>query len=368
MRQQLMKREVRHLKQKSLQALVLSIELFNRPRDEGRHEAVLIHADHAFEMLLKAAIRHRGGRIRKPRESHTIGFKECAAKCLTDASLKCLTAEQAITLQVLNGWRDAAQHYLLDLSEQQLYLVLRAAVTLFDDILSTVFGETLAAHMPDRVLPVSTNPPADLDLLLNDEFAFVQSLIDPGSRQVGAAKARLRSIAILEAATAGLDRQPTEGELRRAVRSLRTGSPWQAVFPGVSGLRLETSGNGLTYSLRLTKKEGIPVKLVGEGDGSAAALAVRRVNELDFYCFGFNDLAERLGDLIDRNRLTVVVKNLRLTESDKYFREISIGRAQFKRYSQEALRRLLHDLPELDVEQMWRIELDERRSRRARRG
>ena len=359
-----MKREVRHLKQKAMDSLVLSIELFNRPRDEGRAEAVLMHADHAFEMLLKAVIRHRGGRIRRPRQGNTIGFKECVAKCLTDASIKCLRAEQAITLQALNGWRDAAQHYLLDLSEKQLYLILQAAVTLFDDVLAGAFDERLATHLPERVLPVSTNPPTDLDLLLDEEFEFVRSLITPNSRQVGTAKARLRSIAILDAATAGSDRSPTEGDLRRAVRDLRAGAAWTSVFPGVAALRLDASGTGLTYSLRLTKKEGIPVRLVGEGDGAAAALAVRRVNELDFYQFGFDDLATRLGDLIGRNRLVAVIKNMRLTESDKYFKEITVGRTSFKRYSQEADARLRREIPELDVDEIWRYELDDRRARR----
>ena len=47
---------------------------FNRPWDRGRTEAVLILLDHSFEMLLKAAIRHRQGKIRRPREKQTIGL------------------------------------------------------------------------------------------------------------------------------------------------------------------------------------------------------------------------------------------------------------------------------------------------------
>jgi hypothetical protein len=33
-------------------------------------------------MLLKAAIRHRGGAIRKPGEAHTIGLQQCIDKCV----------------------------------------------------------------------------------------------------------------------------------------------------------------------------------------------------------------------------------------------------------------------------------------------
>jgi hypothetical protein len=97
--EELLKKEVRQLRDKAINALVLSIEHFNRPWDQGRTEAVLILLDHAFEMLLKAAIRDRQGKIRKAREKQTIGFDACVRKGLTDASLKFLTDEQALTLQ-----------------------------------------------------------------------------------------------------------------------------------------------------------------------------------------------------------------------------------------------------------------------------
>ena len=59
-----MKKEVKILRQKAINSLVLSIELFNRPSEMGRAHGVLIFLDHAFEMLFKAIILHRGGRIR----------------------------------------------------------------------------------------------------------------------------------------------------------------------------------------------------------------------------------------------------------------------------------------------------------------
>ena len=59
-----MKKEARLLHNKAVDSLVLSIEFFNRPVERARADSVLILMDHAFEMLLKAAIVHRGGRIR----------------------------------------------------------------------------------------------------------------------------------------------------------------------------------------------------------------------------------------------------------------------------------------------------------------
>jgi hypothetical protein len=359
-----LRREVRELKRKAIESLVLSIELFNRPRDDGRAEASLIHADRAFEMLLKAVIRHRGGAIRKPGEAYTIGLRQCVDKCVSDASLQCLSADEAVTLQALNGWRDAAQHYLVEISEQQLYLACQAAVTLFGDILQAVFGESLRDHVPERVLPVSTTPPRDLDLLMEDELAAIKELIRPGSRRRDRARNRLRSVAILDAATKGPVTQPTEEELDARLREVGEGRDWRELFPGVANLRLATQGSGLTYSLRISKKEGVPIRLVSEEEAAGTVIAVKRVNELDFYCHGFRDLADRCSDLVTPNKLAAVIATLDLRDSPTYFKDIVVGHGHFPRYSQEALTKLRSELPRLDIEAIWRATVAARRQRR----
>ena len=60
-----MRKEAKHLYQKAIDSLTLSIELFNRPNDCGRIHGVLIFMDHSFEMLLKASIIHKGGKIKE---------------------------------------------------------------------------------------------------------------------------------------------------------------------------------------------------------------------------------------------------------------------------------------------------------------
>ena len=146
-----MKKEVRLLRRKAVESLVLSIELFNRPSNEARTHGVLILLDHAFEMLLKAAILHRGGRIREPRAKQTIGFDTCVRRGLSDANITFLIDTQALTLQMINSLRDAAQHHLLDISEPHLYIQAQAGLSLFRDIFKTVFGDDMKAYLPGRV-------------------------------------------------------------------------------------------------------------------------------------------------------------------------------------------------------------------------
>ena len=106
-----MKREPRTLLSKSLDSLLLSIEHFNRPWDRGRAEAVLILLDRAFELLLKAAIRHTGGGVRDRGARETYGLDHCVRKCLSDSQVKCLEEEEALTIRIVNSLRDAAQRY-----------------------------------------------------------------------------------------------------------------------------------------------------------------------------------------------------------------------------------------------------------------
>ena len=227
-----MRKEVRQLRRKAINSLVLSIEHFNRPWDRGRTEAVLILLDHGFEMLLKAAIRHRLGKIRKRGEKQTIGFGACVRKGLTEAGVRFLSDEQALTLQSINGQRDAAQHYLLDMSEHQLYFYAQAGVTLFRDIHDDVFDDELVVELPERVLPVSTTAPRDLATLFDKDVEEIKGLLVPGTRRKMEAIAKARSLSVLEGAVNGNYEQPSDRELGKVCKRLADGQPWTTVFPG----------------------------------------------------------------------------------------------------------------------------------------
>jgi hypothetical protein len=346
-----MKREARLLLEKACDSLLLSVELFNRPHDRGRVSATLIQLDHAFEMLLKAAIIHRGGRIREKRAKETIGFDACVRRGLSDARIKFLTEEQALTLQTINGLRDAAQHHLLDIAEGQLYLHEQSGVTLFRDLLKSVFDQDLASHLPTRVLPVSTSPPTDLATLFDFEAEEIQRLLRPGRRRRIEAEARLRPLAILDTTIRGEKGQPSSSDLRRMGHELVCGKKWTELFTGVAAVEMVTDGSGPTLSLRLSKKEGIPIRLVPEGTPDAAVVAVKRVNELDFYSLGAKQLAEKLG--LTTPKAVAIVDYLGIRSKPECYKEIKIGKAVFKRYSQKALDEIRAALQKENAEAIW---------------
>ncbi len=346
-----MKRESRLLFAKAVDSLVLGIEHFNRPWDRGRVDAVLILLDHSFEMLLKAAILHRGGVIRKPREKQTIGFDECLRKALSDGTVRFLKQEQILQLQALNTLRDAAQHHLVDLSEQHLYIHAQAGLTLFRDLVRDVFGKELKVHLPPRVLPLSTMPPTDLATLFGQEAREVQRLLRPRVRRRVEAAAKLRALAIVDAAMRGDRLQPTDGELRKLGEDISNGRPWEDVFPGVAAIELTATGKGPSLDLRISKKEGIPIQLVPEGTTGATVVAIHKVDALGFYSLGRDQIAKHLD--LSGPKTTALIRHVRIQADAECYRRITIGRASFDRYSEKAIHRLREALKSSKIEDVW---------------
>jgi hypothetical protein len=302
-------------------------------------------------MLLKAAILHRGGSIREKGDQVTFGFGKCVRCGLSDGAVKFLSDDQALTLQTINGLRDAAQHHLLSVSEQQLYIHCQSGITLFRDLLREIFGQELSDHMPDRVLPISTAAPTDIVALFDNEVEEIARLLKPGRRRRADAYARLRPLAILDAAVAGDTYQPSVSELAKKATDLMAGKAWQDIFPGAAAIVFNEEGVGPNLSLRLTKREGIPVRLVPEGTDGAAVVGVKRVNELDYYNLGRDQVAEHMG--LSTSRTTAAIWYLRLHQDGDCFKEIAMGKSRYKRYSQQAIARIKEGLREHTIEEIW---------------
>lgn len=336
---------------KAFESLVLSTEFFNRPHDLGRSTTTLLLIDHAFEMLLKAVIVQKGGSIREKLRGETIGFDACVGRGLSNVKLKFLTEEQALVLRAINGLRDAAQHDLLIVSEGQLYVHTQAGLTLFRDIMKAVFDRDLTASMPNRVLPISTTPPTDLVTLFDSEVAEVLKLLRPGRRQSIAAEARLRPLAILDAAIRDEKGQPSPKDLERIGKDLVDGKHWQNIFRGVTTIEFAAEGTGPTFSLRVTKKGDFSTHLVEAGTSDAATMAMKRVNELDFYNLGAKQLAEKVGVTIPK--LLAIVDHLAIRQNLDYYKEITIGKVTRKQYSQRALKAIKEELETVTPDEIW---------------
>ncbi len=346
-----MKQLPKALFEKSLDSLVLAIEHFNRPWDRGRHEAVLILLDRAYELLLKSLILHKGGKIREPYEKETIGFEKCVRKCITDAEVKCLSEEEGLTIQIINSFRDAAQHDIVELTEQELYLYSQAGITLYKDLISRVLDKKLSDYLPERVLPISTEPPKDLHSMVDVDFKNIKELVKPHTRKQLEAKSKLKALAIVESSLEGIRSQPSDLEVKKLVKDVQSGKEWREIFPGIASLHLASTGTGINVDIRITKKVGDAVHLVPEGTPGATVLAVKRVNELDYYSLPPKKFAEKLK--LTQPKALALAKHLKLHESDEHFKVIKIGKSPFNRYSGKALDLAKKSLKDVDMVEVW---------------
>lgn len=346
-----MKKEVKHLYNKALESLILSIELFNRPYEDCRTTGVLIFMDHAFEMLLKASIIHRNGSIKDKGAKETIGFSSCVRKGFSDSQIKFLNEEQVLTLQSINGLRDAAQHYILEMSEQFLYFQAQAGLTLFRDVALNVFEIDLKTELPERVLPLSTTPPLDIQAFFSNEVAEIKKLLLPKSRRKLEATEKLRALAIMENSINGIESQPSDKELNDLSKKIKGGREWNQVFEGVSTLKFTQNGYGPSLDLRITRLDGVPITVVPEGTPGAAVVAVRRVNELDYYNLGRDQLSLKVN--LTGPKTSAAIDYFKIKEDKECYTRIKIGNSSFDRYSQKAISIVTDGLQEKSISEIW---------------
>jgi hypothetical protein len=346
-----MRKEAKHLYQKAIDSLTLSIELFNRPNDCGRIHGVLIFMDHSFEMLLKASIIHKGGKIKEKGAKETIGFSACVRKGFSDSSIKFLSDTDVLTLQTINGLRDAAQHYTLEMSEQYLYFQAQAGLTLFRDIAKKVFNIDLKTQLPVRVLPLSTTPPVDIQAFFSTEVQEIKKLLAPKGRKKLEATEKLTALAIMENSIQGNESQPSDTELKALAKRLSKVTNWRQLFPSVSTLSFTQNGYGPSLDLRITKSEGVPVTVVPEGTPGAGVVAIKRVNELDFYSLGRDQLVKKLG--LTGPKTTAAVKHFGIKEDPECFKHLKVGNVPFDRYSQKAIEKIKEGLKTKTIEEIW---------------
>ena len=344
------KREVAELRTRAIDSLVLGIELFNRPHERGRAEAVLILLHHAFEMLLKAIIKDRTGTVHAEGDKYTYGFDKCLD--VMQNPLRMISADERMALSILDGLRDTSVHYFQVMSEDLLYIQAQAATTLFDAILHRGFGASLADFIPSRVLPISSKPPKDVRLLIGSELQQIDELLVKGSRRGAIAAARLRPLLTITSASRTDGERVSENDVREAVRRRRNGDEWTVVLPDVAQLRLDTTGEGSALYLRIKKDAAIGVRIAGDGKLVSGYLVKQEINIWDKYNLGRDDLAEKVG--LSGPRTSAVIMELGIQEDAECFKTLRRKKSVFKGYSKKALDRITDALASgLDVEAAW---------------
>jgi hypothetical protein len=267
---------------------------------------------------------------------------------MADTTIK-LSEADAGTLRAIDALRDEEQHWFGEVSEQILYLHVRAGVTLFDDLLQRVFGERLAGLLPERVLPVSADPPQDLQLLLDDEYRQIQELLRPGRRARHDARARIRTLLAMEAHVEPETRVSSK-DVDRVEKGIRNGDPRDKVFPRLSDVATAVDGHGITVTVRISKKEGAPVRYVS--DDSTPAAAIRELDLQKKYHWSPAALASALG--LTGPRAVALRRHLGIEDDETYRHDFQFGSTKHRQYSDNALTKMREAMGDLDMNAIWK--------------
>ncbi|WP_219994738.1 hypothetical protein [Microbacterium sp. SGAir0570] len=140
-----LRQSARILKAKALASVRASVIAFNGLDEDGRVTNVLLRMQHAFEMLMKAALNHSGVTVFDKKSGKSIGLDRALNLAQDDPRIK-LTNDEAGLIRTIDAMRDDEQHWYITVNEGILYMHIRAGMTLFDHLLNRVFGENGQPH------------------------------------------------------------------------------------------------------------------------------------------------------------------------------------------------------------------------------
>lgn len=342
-----LRRDAKVLKAKAISSFRRSAEAFNSYQDDGRVTAVLLHLQHAFEMLLKAGLVQHRIEVLDPKLGRSIGMEKCIN--LGRQHLQ-LSAPEAGLLRAIDALRDDEQHWFTLFFESLLYAHVRGAVTLFDELLQREFSDRLATHLPARVLPISTEMTPDIQLLIDAEYSQIQQLLNPGRRRRSEAQARIRSLLAMEA-HAREDVRVSAKDVARVERAIKAGTSREQTFPNLSGLTTEVAGEGLTITVHFSKTAGPPVRLL-RADDPAPVAGVREVDLQRKYHWSRSRLAEKLG--ITTAKCAALRRHLDLEDDPSYCHVFVFGSQRHPYYSDNALVIMREAMQQLDLDDLVR--------------
>ena len=342
-----LRRETRTLRAKALASLRRGLTAFNSFDEDGRVTTVLLHLQHACEMLLKAMLVQKRISVFDKEISKAIGFD----RCLGLAQAQCgVTSAEAGVMRAVDAMRNSEQHWILVVDENLLYMHVRALVTVIDDVLERLFEAKLAEHLPVRVLPVSTTPMADISLLIDREFNQIRELLKPGRRAREDGRGRIRTLLAMESHVVD-DVAVTERDIDRVERAIRRGEEFAKVFPRLLTVQTSaTTGHGFDVKVHFTKKEGAPVRFIS-GDDPTEAAAVREVDLQKKYHLSAKELAAKVK--LTPPKAKAVRDHLQVDADPDCVHVFEFGTQRHPRSSDNAFAKMRECLRNESVDEIW---------------
>jgi len=326
------RRESRLLRDKAISSLCGMIDAFDSLDETARSTRVLLLCQHSLEMLLKAAFVQRGRGVFDAKSGRSFTLEMCLGLAQVGTVIR-LSAEDAGAVRVVDRLRNIEQHWIGAVDEH---------------LLLSVFGERLSDSLPKRALPIATDAPSDIQLLIDSEYSQISELLRPGKRARASARARIRTLLVLEGHFDDAVAVSAK-DVDRVEEAVKAGRSREESFPRLASVASTTDGPGLAVNVHFTRKSGVPVRF--EMDDSAAA-GIREVDLQRRFHFTASELAHEVG--VTGPRAWALRKHLGLELDTKAFHQFVYGKVKHPAYSERAVNLMREAVETIDLDEMWR--------------
>lgn len=335
-----LKRDARTLKAKSIASLKRGLEVFNSHEDEGRVETVLLLLQHSSEMLVKALLVQKGKRVFDNEKGVSIGIDKALNISISEGWIN---SSQIGAIRAIDAMRNQAQHWMIVVPEDTLYINTRALITVLDEMLIDHFQDSLADNLPMRVLPLSTQAFPDVMMLIDREYRQIKDLLAPGRRARDEARGRIAALLAMEAHVSE-EVAVSQRDLDRIENAIKNGEAIQDVFPRLMTLSTKVEGEGPTVRIRITRSpDALAVRYIS-GDDPGAAAAIREIDLQKKYHWSPSELAKKLG--LSTSKAKVLRGYLSIDKDPANVHIFEFGSQKHPRYSDNAYRILCDGVKE----------------------
>lgn len=248
----------RRLLDKSQEAFLLAVELYNRPTIRYHAEGCCFFLCNAWELMIKAHIIKRDGSqaIYYPGSDRTLSLSDCLKRVFTNEN-----DPLRRNMDVVMEFRNTSTHFVTDEYELFYGPVLQQSVHDYEEKLRELHGIEISDRIPENYLALTVR----------------------------------RDILDLDAIRARYPREVVE-------KMLQLGSSVAASRPGAQGITYATE-------LRLTKKkgEGFPVRIANEAD-AAVSIVKSLTDPVDKYTYRTKSAVAFIRRKLAKEGVTLIVK------------------------------------------------------------
>ena len=348
-------REVRALLDKSCDSLYLAIELYSRPQERGRNPTVVMLLAHACEMLLKAAMTLRGADIWQRSRQQTLSFRLCVDFAVTDSEQRFVEHTEGLVLRALVLVRNQEQHYLAEVTERALAVLLTWSVGVFGSILRREFQYDLSEVVPVRAVSDIVLQSGDIAALAMADVTDVRELIRGHSRSRSKGEAQIRPWAAINRAlsepTSAYD-QDSSAIAETLGIAMRRETEAADVFEALGAAPIVHQGLRNDLVLRFSPDANVAVKLVSSTEQGTDPIPLSGAAKAEHWDQTPGQVAEQLDITNPKLRALGRFIGFDYENGDQYV-DIIKGSVPITRYSDEAVARLKAALEQHDIDRVW---------------